>query len=383
MHNRPFTVDRLAWRDVVLGEIELPRETLRLTLGLGSGLGRVWAGAGRRFWAVGDRGPNLKIDVAMERYGLDHPSLLAAHPKAKVLPRLDIGPCLAEMRIVGDTVELLRTIPLRAGDGRPISGLPLPGSEAEMEPAFDLDGHRLAPDPNGADIEAVAPLSDGSFWLADEYGPSLLRVGPDGVVQVRWIPQGTAASFEGAGYPVEEMLPAAAARRRLNRGFEGVAASLDERWLFAGFQSAFDGDADGFTHIWKLDAQSGALIADGLYPFDPPESFRRDRDAGPVDASDLKVCEVVCLGKDRLLALERITCTAKVYRIDLSGADPARPLEKTLIFTTDDVPEITGDLEGMALLSERELLLVNDNDFGVEGAETTFFRVRFDDPLTA
>ena len=32
----------------------------------------------------------------------------------------------------------------------------------------------------------------------------------------------------------------------------------------------------------------------------------------------------------------------------------------------------------MIALSDRELLLVNDNDFGIEGVETRFFRVRFD-----
>jgi hypothetical protein len=37
----------------------------------------------------------------------------------------------------------------------------------------------------------------------------------------------------------------------------------------------------------------------------------------------------------------------------------------------------------MAILSERELLLVSDNDFGVEGAETSFWRVEFDEPMFA
>jgi hypothetical protein len=35
----------------------------------------------------------------------------------------------------------------------------------------------------------------------------------------------------------------------------------------------------------------------------------------------------------------------------------------------------------MALLSPSELILVNDNDFGVEGAETSFWRVSFDQPI--
>jgi hypothetical protein len=35
----------------------------------------------------------------------------------------------------------------------------------------------------------------------------------------------------------------------------------------------------------------------------------------------------------------------------------------------------------MAVLSAHELLLVNDNDFGVEGAETCFWRIRLREPL--
>ena len=42
---------------------------------------------------------------------------------------------------------------------------------------------------------------------------------------------------------------------------------------------------------------------------------------------------------------------------------------------------IASDLEGVALLSDRELLLVTDNDFGVEGAETRFYRLSFEAPL--
>jgi hypothetical protein len=35
----------------------------------------------------------------------------------------------------------------------------------------------------------------------------------------------------------------------------------------------------------------------------------------------------------------------------------------------------------MAILSPTELLLVTDNDFGVEGAETSFWRVTFEESL--
>jgi hypothetical protein len=63
--------------------------------------------------------------------------------------------------------------------------------------------------------------------------------------------------------------------------------------------------------------------------------------------------------------------------VHLSG----RRLHKTLVFDSDDHRNVAGDLEGMAVLNERELILVNDNDFGTEGAHTGFFRIRFKDPL--
>jgi hypothetical protein len=58
-------------------------------------------------------------------------------------------------------------------------------------------------------------------------------------------------------------------------------------------------------------------------------------------------------------------------------------LAKQLLFSSDEAPEVAADLEGMAILSPSELLLVNDNDFGVEGAETSFWRIRFDRPVLA
>jgi Esterase-like activity of phytase len=248
-----------------------------------------------------------------------------------------------------------------------MSGRAPPG--AAMEPIFDLAGRALEPEARGADPEGVVALADGGFWVAEEYGPSLLRLDADGVVRARWTPKGRALA--GA----EERLPAQALRRRLNRGFEVLAISPDEAWLYVLLQSAAEGDDPLGTTIWKLDARDGALAGTFAYPFDAPESFVGDAGAG---MDDLKACELVCVGPDRLLVLERITRSARIYRVDLAAG--AR-LAKTLIFTTDTHPDITADLEGMALLSDRELLLVTDNDFGVEGAETRFYRVAFEGVL--
>ena len=320
-----FKAHRLVWRDVSLGVITLENGSrMRLTLGLGSGLSQRPGDPKGTFWAIADRGPNLKIKPAIERYGLEHLKPLKKVDGAKIMPRPDIGPTICQLRLDGDTVRLVRRIPLHGASGRPISGLPIPAGAADVEPAFDLKGKALGSDPSGADTEAIVAMSDGTFWVGDEYGPSLLHVGPDGQVLQRWVPKGLEKALKGADYDVKPVLPAIALRRRINRGFEAVAVSPDERWLYLVFQSplAHPGVAafENARHvrIWKLDARTGAFGAQFLYPLDAPATFLRDQKAGDVAMSDVKVSEIAVIGPDRLLILERISRTTKIYEVKLS-----------------------------------------------------------------
>ena len=403
-----WSVERLDWTDEALGEIELPKRTMRFRSGFGSGLSRRAGDPPGIVWAIGDRGPNIKAKAAVKLYGLDRLDALRGVEGAKIMPRTDLGPALAELRVVDDRVERVRSFRIAGSRGEAISGLPVPGgAHISCEPAFDLAGARLAPDPSGLDTEGIAALADGGFWVADEFGPSLVRLDSAGRVLKRLIPEGT--RLDGAAYAVEACLPAIAARRQLNRGFEGIALSRDGRWLFVAFQSPLahpdEAAHEGGRHVrlWRLDSVTGAVAAQYLYPLDPPEAFRRDRERGPLERSDLKVSELCQVGADSLLVLERGSKTSKIYRVTpaddfmlppehldsatrptveqlSAGAQgPGLPLlAKRLLFDTDEAKEIGPDLEGMAILSPRELLLVSDNDFGVEGAETGFWRVRFD-----
>src|SRR6185436_1674196 len=194
---------------------------------------------------------------------------------------------------------------------------------------------------------------------------------------------------------------------------EALALSPDERALIVAFQSPLalpdrEAHAKGRNlRIWRLDAGSGRLLAEYVYRLDPPRSFKRDLALGRLEAGDIKVSEAIALGGDRYLILERASESTKFYRVELLPGhevpadfrDPGRrptleqldeaglaaagirPLAKTLLLDTDDAPEICGDLEGAVLVSPRDLILVNDNDFGVDGKETQFWRVTFDEDL--
>lgn len=400
-------ITRLAWQDPDLGALDLPGGRLNVRAGFGSGLSRRPGDPPGRVWAVCDRGPNIKLKPAVARFGLDALALHFESDGAKLMPRLDLGPALAELQVERDRVTLVRTLRLRTAAGKPLSGLPMPGPHAEQEPVFGLGGEALGTDPTGADSEGVAAVA-GGFWVGDEYGPSLLRLDEEGVLLERWAPDGC-APLEESGYRLSPRLPAIAGRRQLNRGLEAIAAEGRRLWI--AFQSALAHPdvkahkAARHVRIWRLDANSGAVEAQFLYPLDPPETFRRDGAKGEVERGDLKISEMVHLGGDAMIMLERGSETTKLYRVGLAPDYACNPrhldvatrptieemsgdgtldlpvLEKTLLFSTDDAPEVAADLEGMVLLSPTELLLSSDNDFGVDGAETTFWRLRFEAPL--
>lgn len=403
-----YSLRRLDWADEPIGTIELPKAPLRMVMGFGSGLSRRRSDPPGVFWAVGDRGPNIKPKTLVEMYGLDAARFSNAHDGAKVMPRTDVGPTIAKLRVVGDRIELIETLRIAGPGGAPVSGLPNPSSaHAKCEPAFDLEGQALDPDPSGLDSEGIVALANGGFWVGDEFGPSLVRLDAHGGIQRRYLPQGI--DPDGAGATAEAVLPEIASRRQLNRGFEALALSPDERWLYLAFQSplAHPGEAAHenarHTRIWRLDATTLEVNGQFLYPFDSPESFVRDSEKGPVERSDLKVSELLCLDRDDLLVLERCSATTKIYRVriradralgaehlavetrptaeQLSAARDVPELAKDLLFSTDDAPEVAADLEGMIVLSPTQLLLVNDNDFGVEGGSTEFWLVEWEKPV--
>lgn len=406
-----MTITRLTWRDTHLADIEFPGGTMSLTRSLASGLCQSPLDPPNVFWGVGDRGPNIKPKLLFKRYGVDNMRKLIDVDGAKIMPLPTIGPAIGRFKIEGDTISLDAVFDLCSPDGTPIGGLPIPDSpHAEAEPVFDVNGCALDTSPNGADSEGITALPDGGFWIADEYGPSLLRCDRAGRISVRWVPEGTGHGFAGAAYPIVEALPALASARKLNRGFEAIAASADGTRLFVAFQSPLSHpdraahETSRHVRIWELNNETGALVGEYIYPLDEPDTFWRDSSWGKVTRSDVKISEIVLMPDGHMLVLERISQSTKIYRVALTldkiapaalinpdtrptleqmtrkdvGRAQIPTLDKTLILSTDDHQEISADLEGMILLSPTCLLLVNDSDFGIEGAQTVFWRVDLD-----
>jgi hypothetical protein len=371
---------------------------VQINLGGFSGLyfeGKTTSGA-LKFVTHTDRGPN------------GEPTDLISHiaGKERPFPMPKFQPELVRFELDPNTGAFIITerIGLTQPDGVKMTGLPnlqagAQGTVHTDEVPIDLFGNQLANRPLGIDPEGIVVAPDGTFWMVEEYRPSILHFDASGKLLAHYIPQGTAASV---GAPVgtfgTEALPEVYAQRRANRGFEAIA--LDGSTVYAFIQSALDNPdsandaaskASRNLRIVAFDTISQTVAAEYLY------NLRDTSGAG--DAKTDKIGDAVALGGGKFLVVERddrpgIDANKLIYEIDLIGAtdihDPANlatvPAGKTLEQLTEAELAAAGirpvakrvvtnlaplgytgvtKPEGLALVDANTIAVINDNDFGM------------------
>jgi len=350
-------------------------------LGLGSGLafdGK--SGDTLTFYGITDRGPNA-----------DSPILASDKKTAtKVFPSPDFAPTLARLTVdlaggkgvtVSDLKELNR-------DGRKISGRPVQsGTGSTGEVALnDTMTQALAYDAEGLDTEALVidPQDRKYAWTCDEYGPFVAKIElATGKIVRKYAP--------GAE------LPAVIARRQPNRGCEGLAITPNGK-IYAMVQSTLDVPDDKgksvkdkalFTRIVEIDRSNEAspTVKTFAYPLNPA-----DWDGGK--SGKAKLGDLVAVDDTHLLLIEQGAFSDgkihnKIFLVDIGGATDitgrrngeleletlTRPADliaagvqsakKTLIGDLRDYGWLMEKTEGLALVDNQTLAIVNDNDFGL------------------
>jgi hypothetical protein len=390
-----------------LGQVEFAGgKTLDLTIGIGSALFHMPGDPADEFYALTDRGPNIDCSASEKITGIPTAEACAGDDKAKLFPRPDFVPSIVKVKLSDDgTFVTTAWIPLKDAAGKTITGLSNPLKAAKTEAAFDKDGKQLPFDPNGLDTEGLVRLKDGTFWIGEEYGPSLVHVAADGKIIERLVPAGLEGDLSGATYKVSGALPSLFMKRQLNRGIEGIALAPDESALYAIVQNPLaNPDADAYkkasaTRILKLDLKSQQVVGEFVYTLDPAESFKNDKSD---KQSDVRISELTAVGVDQLIVLERIAKTTKLHAIDLSTAtnilgtawDKAEtapsleqltaadlaaqgitPVTKNLWLDSSTYAELPEKVEGVAIVDGNQLVLINDDDFGIEGAKTRIVRI--------
>jgi hypothetical protein len=377
-------------------------KTLNLTVGIGSSAFRRPNDPPNVMWTLGDRGPNIACSDMKEMTGVE---LTCREVKnGRIYPTPSYTPSIYRVMLLDDgTFRVTDVITLKDRDGRPLNGMPNPLRTATTETPLDGAGKPLQQDARGIDAEGLVVLSDGSFWIGEENAPSLAHFGADGRMILRHVPAGTEGDFAGAPYDTVGSLPAIIAKRQSNRGIEAVAVSPDERFLYFIMQNPLaNPDSATYqkarnTRLFKLERATMRVAGEYVYTLDDPQSFRRDPSS---KQNDPRISEMMAVGLDRLIVDERTELTTKLYEIELAGAtniagsgwdDAATrptleqsdlatagivPLKKTLRFDTADHAEVVGKTEGMTLLGDGALALINDDDFGISGGRTQIAVVR-------
>lgn len=209
-----------------------------------------------------------------------------------------------------------------------------------------------------------------------------------------------------------ETLPSVYKKRRANRGFEAIAYNPDSNIVYAFIQTPMYNpdnstrNASDVIRILGVDAATGDPVSEYVYLLD------QNRNSG-IDISRVdKIGDAVYTGNDRFLVLERDSGTPDdgpaskklVFEISLTGATnilgtdlamketSSGPEDKTLEMMTADelaaagiqavnklkilnLPSIgylpSDKPEGLALLPNGGIAVLNDNDFGLAGAGIT------------
>ncbi|OWW27474.1 hypothetical protein B4Q04_05125 [Zobellia sp. OII3] len=324
---------------------------------------------GNEFYAITDRGPNTDY--------LD----------GKKFPVASYTPRIGHYRVTeSGKIELLEEILLKDPSGQLISGIPNPeGKGATGEIPYDADGNAIAFDDFGLDSEGIVALKDGTFWVSDEYGPHIVHYNANGVQLERISPIGV---NEDTG---DRKLPAVFAKRRANRGMEGLAVTPDEKTLVGIMQSTMYNPEKIQSNITRI------------VTFDLETGYTRQY-VYVQETANLSNSEITAISNTEFLVVERDgkfagagAAQKHIYKInlagatDISGSNPKNELglmvgDKTIEQSTAEelaeaniVPvqkELVVDLvaefgyrhdklEGIWLVDDNTLGFINDDDFTV------------------
>lgn len=313
-----------------------------------------------QFYALADRGPNADFDG------------VAGKGKQFLVPNYTPSIALFELQADGKITKI-KEIVLKDSKGNPISGLPNPkalggtnevpydvnGQPMTINPSlpFDAVTNPIKTDINGLDPEGLTALTDGSFWISDEYGPHLVHYDADGLEIGRINPF---ASDERNNVMVDGkpiLLPAEFTKRRTNRGMEALTVTPDQTTLVGIMESSMDnpdqsGRLSNLTRMVTVNLVSGQ-IKQYLYRLDVAQHVA----SGIVAINEH---EFYLIEHDRKFPLQDKSAQKLIYKVDISQATD---IETILDAESVEQNEVVGlTIEGQTL---EQLIAENEENWQV------------------
>ncbi|MFO0478262.1 MAG: esterase-like activity of phytase family protein, partial [Bacteroidota bacterium] len=368
-----------------------------------SGLYPIAGTNGKEFWTVSDRGVN--VDAANANLTAVPVGTVGCKPTYdKIYGFPTYAPKIHRIRVVGDSVQILQTLPIKRPNGTTATGLLNPtgfGSTSAEVPSIDtvLNCSRfnlktVAKDIWGIDSEGIAVDKDGNFWLCEEGGPTIWKLNASGKVLKRFTPYGNLPGIEPEDTPIDTVFK----YRKNNRGFEGITITPNGK-IYAIIQSPLlypnktIGEATRVHRIVEINPSNNAVrmfayLNDGIIGASGANQIR---------LRDWKIGDLAAINDSTFLVLEaalRGTSDFKrIYLININQATPVnsglyggltlealvdatgltansiKPVTKTLFMDllANSWPSALDKAEGLAIINDSTIAIGNDNDY----AQTT------------
>ncbi len=219
----------------------------------------------------------------------------------------------------------------------------------------------------GADLdpESFRKVADGSYWIGEEFNPSLLHFSATGLMLAPPVKlDGLSSTDNPSGEPAS--LPR-------SRGFEGMAISPDGKWLYPMLEGAVEGAGPGLN-IYTFDVENQRF----LNPHANQPSYRYRLGEGATAIGDFTMySETTGLVIERDSLEGKDAVIKRVYKIDFERLDENGFLVKTLLvdlLDIEDPHDLNQDgsthfsfpfwtIEGLVVLNRTTLGIVNDNNY--------------------
>ncbi|KQW99809.1 hypothetical protein ASC94_31010 [Massilia sp. Root418] len=349
------------------------------------------------FYGLTDRGPNGD--------GPNVPALSGTGVTgAKIFPSPSFTPSIGIVTVGNAGAVLTSVLPIKASATANATGLPLPagtlGNSGEI-PVMDAmkydAGGKAVFSAHGLDSEAVVlDKKRSALWVADEYGPFVVKIDPaTGIIQNKYA--------AGSG------LPAIFAKRRANRGIEGMALDTSTDKLHTFLQSPLTDGSAPYSVTGKSEQIERFARFTRWVEFDPVTGTTSKMYAYPLNGADYqdgrtgnaKLGDVVALGNGKFIVIEQGAApSGKVFNklmlvevanatdinaaafnattsdlekssmggVAVNGADWSKvvALKKTMLLDLNAIGWLAEKAEGLTIVDGNTLALANDNDFGLK-----------------
>ena len=219
----------------------------------------------------------------------------------------------------------------------------------------------------GADLdpESFRRVSDGSYWIGEEFNPSVVHFSATGEL--------LAAPFKLDGLSSLDNPSGEKATLPRSRGFEGMAISTDGKWLYPMLEGPVETSGPGLN-IYTFDiAKQTFLNSHASQP-----SFRYHLDDGATAIGDFTM-----FSKSGGLVIERDSAEGekaiikKIYKVDFEKLDADGFMSKILVADLLDIKDphdLNQDgmqhfsfpfwtIEGLVVVNRTTLGIVNDNNY--------------------